>query len=267
MIAMISLYDPIALFYDLSHDRLTADIPFLLDQAAQTGDPILELGCGSGRLLSPLARAGHRVIGIDNSAEMLARAEGRFVAEAQSVQERVRLLQADMTTFSLPDLNEPFGLAIFGYNTFMHLDESAAGRTMRRLRPLLRDGGRVIIDQDNPLTLASAADDPDFSLEEAFVDVTNKATVRQYTAYETVPGEQAVTVTWIYETTKPGEERPRIHKSRLRYHYLYPHQIELLLNLVGLKLLAIYGNYDGSPYDEESERMLVVGAAPATSRP
>ena len=42
-------------YYDLTHDRLTADVPFLLAQAAEAGGPVLEIGCGSGRLLVPLA--------------------------------------------------------------------------------------------------------------------------------------------------------------------------------------------------------------------
>jgi len=42
-----------------------------------TGGPVLEIGCGSGRLLAPLARAGYEVTGVDQSPEMLARAEAR----------------------------------------------------------------------------------------------------------------------------------------------------------------------------------------------
>jgi SAM-dependent methyltransferase len=264
---MISVYDSIARYYDLSHDHLTADISFLLAQAEKAGDPILEMGCGSGRLLVPLARAGYRIAGIDHSIEMLARAEMRLAAEAPSVRERIRLINADMTTFTLPDEVGEFGLVFFGYNTFMHLDETAAGRAMRRLRPLLRDGGLVLLDLDNPLTLASAADDPDFALEETLADQATGEVIRQYTAYEAVPGEQAVAVTWIYEIASSGEDPPRRTKSRLHYHYLYPHQIELLLNLVGLRLQGLYGNYDGSPYEEESERMLVVASTTTASIP
>ena len=74
-------YDAIARYYDLSHQSLVEDIPFLLRVAAETGGPALELGCGSGRLLVPLARAGYAVTGVDNSPEMLARAELRLAGE------------------------------------------------------------------------------------------------------------------------------------------------------------------------------------------
>ncbi|MFO7664862.1 MAG: class I SAM-dependent methyltransferase [Chloroflexota bacterium] len=264
---MTTGYDHIARYYDLSHDHLTADIPFLLAQAEKTDDPFLELGCGSGRLLVPLARAGYRVTGVDNSTEMLARAEMRLASEAPTVRDRVELVMADMTTLTSLDEAGPFGLAFFGYNTFMHLDETAAARAIQRIRPLLRDGGLVLLDLDNPLTLASAADEPDFVLEEVLEDKTTGEIISQYTAYETVPGEQAVTVTWIYEIVASGQDLSRRFKLRQNYHYLYPHQIELLLNLVGFRLQGLYGDYDGSPYDEESDRMLVVASTVTTSNP
>ena len=142
-------YDAIARFYDLSHKTLVDDIPFLLRQAAETGGPALELGCGSGRLLVPLARAGIAVTGVDNSPEMLARAAVRLAGEPAEVRGRVRLVEGDVRSLALPGA-EPFALAYFGYNTFLHLDETAAAATLRRLRPLLRPGARLLIDVDHP---------------------------------------------------------------------------------------------------------------------
>ncbi len=56
------------LFYHAQHQNYLEDLPFWLGLAATQGSPILELGCGSGRVLLPLALAGHRVLGIDNDA-------------------------------------------------------------------------------------------------------------------------------------------------------------------------------------------------------
>lgn len=252
------MYDRIARFYDLSHDRLTADIQFLRDLASASGDPILELGCGSGRLLLPLARSGFAITGVDNSAEMLARASVRLANEPPEIRDRVRLIPADMATLRLSADGGRFGLAFFGYNTFMHLDETQAGRVMRQLKPLLPPGSFFYIDVDNPLALAAAGDDPDFSLEEELYDPRTGETVRQYTAYETVPGHQAVDVTWVYEVATTGNNPI---KSRFRYHYLYPHQIDLMLGLVGLRLQALYGDYNRTPFHEDSDRLLVVAVA------
>lgn len=251
-------YDHIARYYDLTHDRLTADVPFMLAQAAETGGPALEIGCGSGRLLVPLARAGITVTGLDRSAEMLARAEARLAALPAEARGRVRLVRGDARTVNLPPA-ETFGLIFFGYNTFMHLDEAAAGATLKRLRPLLSPGGRLVIDVANPLLLSQSADDPDFVLEDTLVDAAHGETVRHYTAYESIPGEQVVDVTWIYEPEKSerSDEAERV-RARLRYYYLYPHQYDLLLTLTGFHLSAIYGDYDRSPFGEESERLLLV---------
>jgi SAM-dependent methyltransferase len=248
------MYDHIARFYDLSHDRLTHDIPFLLALANQTGGPVLEPGCGSGRLLVPLARAGYAVTGVDNSREMLARAERRLAGETADVRGRARLLDADLKRLAWTGV-EPFGLIIFGFNTFMHLDEAGAGAALQRLRPVLRPGGLLVIDVENPMALAAAADDPDFELEDTLRDERLGETIRQYTAYEGVPGEQAVDVNWVYETV--GRESSPA-KFRQRLHYLYPHQYDLLLTLTAFRLTAIFGDYDRRPFDEESERLLLL---------
>ena len=250
-------YDAIARFYDLSHKTLVDDIPFLLRQAAETGGPALELGCGSGRLLVPLARAGIAVTGVDNSPEMLARAAVRLAGEPAEVRGRVRLVEGDMRSLTLPGA-EPFALAYFGYNTFLHLDETAAAATLRRLRPLLRPGARLLIDVDHPLALSAAGDDPDFALEDELRDPALGETIRQFTAYESVPGEQAVDVTWVYETSRRDDDATRV---TLRYHYFYPHQYDLLFGLTGFRLLGLLGDYDDTRFDEDSERLIVVGEA------
>ena len=253
------MYDHIARYYDLSHDDLIDDIPFLLSQAAETGGPVLEVGCGSGRLLVPLARAGHDVIGIDASPEMLARAEVRLSAQPTEVRERVRFIRADVKALDLSPQNG-FGLVLFGNNTFMHLDEAGAGASLKRLRPLLLPGGRLLNDVLNPIILAAAADDPDFVLEDTLVDARAGETIRQYTAYESVPGEQAVDVSWVYEPERgdSAENEGAPTKARLRYHYLYPHQYDLLLGLTGLRLAALLGDYDGSPFGEDSDRLILI---------
>ena len=118
----------------------------------------------------------------------------------------------------------------------MHLDETAAAAALRQLRPLLRPGARLLIDVDHPLALSAAGNEPDFELEEELRDEAMGETIRQYAAYESVPGEQAVDVTWVYET---GQENAEARTQvTMRYHYLYPHQYDLLLSLTGFRLLG-----------------------------
>jgi hypothetical protein len=64
-------------------------------------------------------------------------------------------------------------------------------------------------------------------------------------------------VTWVYESDDAAARA----KVRMRYHYLYPHQFDLLLGLSGFRLLALQGDYDRGPFSEESERLILVAEA------
>ncbi|HEX5501234.1 MAG TPA: class I SAM-dependent methyltransferase, partial [Thermomicrobiales bacterium] len=70
-----------------------ADLPFYLELAAAQGGRVLELACGSGRVLVPLARAGHRVVGLDASPHMLALAREKLAAAGPEVAARATLVQ------------------------------------------------------------------------------------------------------------------------------------------------------------------------------
>ena len=69
-------YEPIAAYYDSEHDQFSDDVEWYVHLAEVAGPWVLELGCGSGRLMAPLAAAGNQVVGIDASAAMLERAGG-----------------------------------------------------------------------------------------------------------------------------------------------------------------------------------------------
>ena len=165
------MYDKIAHYYDLTHADLTEDVDYILkligETAASAGSAqavsILELGCGSGRLLLPLARAGHTVTGIDNATAMLARAQERLIAEPVTVQQRVTLLEADMTQFNIAA--NRFDWAILPYNTFMHLDPNQMSMALRKIAGSLAENGRLLIDLINPIAMASTPNDRLLTLE------------------------------------------------------------------------------------------------------
>jgi SAM-dependent methyltransferase len=259
------MYDQIAHYYDLTHADLTEDIDFILDLARQSNGPILELGCGSGRLLLPLARAGFTVTGVDNSMAMLARARAALQQEPLAVQNRVTLLQADMTQMELD--NGRFALTIIPYNTFMHLDSAQKTAALKRVRPLLRGNGRypdgrLFIDLINPFAIADTLDDQEFILENSFTDPQTGQIVQQLASNRLNEAIQCLQITWVYDVLpidKPipgGNPMPRT-MVQTDYHYLFPHQIDLLLQETGFRLTDLAGDYDGSVFDEESERLLI----------
>ena len=93
-------FDRVARFYDLETEGLNEDIPFYLEYA-QKGGTALELACGTGRVLIPLAEAGINAIGLDISGEMLKVAKAKSEALPEKVRDRVELLQGDMRHFDL----------------------------------------------------------------------------------------------------------------------------------------------------------------------
>ncbi len=251
------MYDQIARFYDLTHASLTADLPFILKLAAETKEPVLELGCGSGRLLLPLAKAGYSVTGLDLSAAMLARARAQLAQAPANVQARVTLHQADMTHFALPDA-PLFGLILIPYNTLLHLDAAQALAALRQARNYLGENGRLFIDLANPVDIASTPEDALLSLENVLTDPETGELIVHLASNRLDTAVQTLHITWIYDVSAPNGGPVQRTVATGAYHYRYPHQLELLLQEAGYKLLNLWGDYDQSPYDEDSNRLLVL---------
>src|SRR5829696_10327692 len=136
--------------YDLEHAGFTEDIDLYLRLAEVVGGPILELGCGTGRVLGPLAAAGNRVTGIDRSRPMLNRARSTMQADSNTDLRRVTLVEGSMTEAeSAP--GGPFGLVVFSLNGLMHLSDMAAQRAaLASARRALDPRGMLVIDVLNP---------------------------------------------------------------------------------------------------------------------
>jgi SAM-dependent methyltransferase len=132
--------------YDLI-ERYTGDVPFYLRQSrAAAGAPVLELGCGTGRVLLPLARAGIQVTGIDLSPAMLDICRAKLAAEAPETAARATLVEGDMRQFALPCR---FGLIICPLYTFIHLRTVADKLAMfQRVAEHLAPGGRLVLEAE-----------------------------------------------------------------------------------------------------------------------
>ena len=115
--------------YDLEHAGFTEDIDLYLRLAEVVGDPILELGCGTGRVLAPLAAAGNRITGVDRSRPMLDRARSALQVRdtAGDLLQRVTLVVGSMTEAERAP-GGPFGIVIFSLNGLMHVSAVAGQR-------------------------------------------------------------------------------------------------------------------------------------------
>jgi len=253
---MADFYERIAPYYDLLHANLQEDVGFVLTLAERAQGPILELGCGTGRLLLPLGRAGHTVTGVDVSEAMLRRARGRLAEAEDAVRRRVRLVREDVTSFELEQTG--YGLVLFSYNTFLHFDPSSAVAACRAAGRHLRPGGTLFIDVTNPLLMAHTPNDRFLTLERTLSDPETGDTVLVLASSRVDEAAQILHITWVYDAT-PGASGP-IHRTiaEAAYHYYFPHQMELILQESGFSLDAVYGAYNETPFDEESERLLLL---------
>src|SRR2546430_13134070 len=118
------IYDALAASI-ISGSSVEGDIDFYRRVARETGGPILEVGCGTGRVARALAADGHEVVGIDLSAPMLRLAEQRREALSADAAARLSFHLADMTTF---DLGRDFALIVAPARVFQFMLTSAAQR-------------------------------------------------------------------------------------------------------------------------------------------
>jgi len=241
-------FDPIARFYDLDDGRLSADIPLYLGFARKTGGPILDLGVGSARLALPLARAGYDVVGVDVSAEMLA--IGRERIEAAGLAPRIHLIQAD---FIAPPVDGDFALAYCGYNAFLHLVEGADQmRALQNWRALLRPGGLLVIDVENPQLEALVLLPEELTLEEKLSEPESGLEVRKYTAAWADLSDQVLYLRRVYETDQGRWQ------TSFRLRLLFQRELALLLTCAGFADVRFYGDYEFNPWHPDSSRLIAV---------
>jgi SAM-dependent methyltransferase len=249
------MYDQIAHYYDLIHANLVEDIPFVLKLAQQADGPVLEWGCGSGRLLLPLARAGCTVTGLDNSPAMLALAETKLAQETTAVQNRVALLEADMTRWQA---EKTYNLILIPYNTFMHLETKQALTTLKNARSALAAGGQLFIDLANPFAVANTPEDQLLSLENVLTDPKTGDLILHLAANRLETAGQTLHITWVYDRSPLGGGPVHRTVAQALYHYHYPHQMELRLQEAGFQHITFLGDYNYTPFQEQSPRLLII---------
>lgn len=257
-----TLYDSFALIYDLQHRTYLDDVPMYLqlarEHAAQSA--ILELGAGTGRVMIPLVEAGHRVVGVDESAQMLQLAEANLRQSPRAPAERWSLVQADARSLHL---DEKFNLAFIALNTFLHnatRDDQLA--TLASARRHLREGGVLIVDLPANDELVYQPDDGEFQFEASMIDPATQAQINKYVASRVFWATQEQELTYRIERRRNSdmsEMEEQLVSFRLRH--VFKHEMELLLLQSGFATPAWFGDYDLSPHAEGSTRMIAVAIA------
>ena len=255
---MTQLYqDKLAQLYDVAVPDWPGEIDFyrrLAHVMAPHERSVLDVACGTGRIAIKLAAAGVKVLGIDLSDEMLdiARAKSANLA-------CVRWTQADMRSFSL---GERFGLAIVpAYSFQLLLTESDQASCLTQISKHLSRGARLVLhlelhDPDWLSSLPSSRFTP-FELSGETIHPDTGELIRVSYAWSNDPITRSVGVIIRYETiANSNRVTHRTERDPLKMHCTSPRVLQRLLAQSGFETDAIYGDFNGSPFDENADEMI-----------
>jgi len=249
-------YADLATTYDLTPPYVDrTDLQFYLDYARQSRGPVLELGCGTGRVCIPIAAEGIDVVGLDLSPAMLAICRQKLAAQPDSTRRRVRLLRADMADFSL---RRRFGLIIVPFRAFQHLLETDQQLAcLRRVRQHLRPDGRFILDVFDPNYNRLTGPFPseqgtDFDV--TFGDGTRLIRRSRILGHE--KARQLQHVEFEFELHQPARS---VHTSTAVFYMrcIFRPEAEHLLARAGLRVEHLFGDYRRMPYPPGNDLIFV----------
>ena len=250
-------YERAAPYYDLGMRDFDDDLALYLGFAQRCGGRLLELGCGSGRLLEPLAQAGHELVGLDLSPSMLRLARGRVQDQAS----RVALIQGTMCR---PPLNRAFGLIFVALDSFLHLADTAEQRgCLSAAGDLLEREGLLVLDLPGPAAPGWEDWSPGVRPLVAAWSLTlpDGRPLTKLGTFSADASMQTHHVTELYDCTALDGA---VYRSVVEYdlRFVFPAELELLLASTGLRLLDRYGDYDLGPFAAGSPRQIcVIGRA------
>ena len=255
---MEQLYEAQAAFPDYASLGLEGDVAFYLDEARRAGSPVLELGCGTGRVLIPLAEAGLTVTGLDRAPAMLALARQRVSQLDAATQRRIELVKGDMRHFSL---DRRFKLIMIPCRTFQHLlTVEDQRRTLACIREHLTDDGRLAFDVFDPHLERIAARLGQGPTLQRLGEYRHPHTGRRVIIWQSSCYDlerQTVDERRIFEELDDeGRVLGRQHAT-LTLRFIYRFEMEHLLELSGYEIEALYGDLKRGPFCPGREQVWV----------
>ncbi|MEV0795412.1 class I SAM-dependent methyltransferase [Kribbella sp. NPDC050459] len=228
-----------ARLYDLMFPGGGPAVDFYRAAVARHGGRVLELGCGTGDKLIPIASDGHQCVGLDFSPDMLAEAR-RKASDRGAV---VEWVQGDMRSF---DLGRTFDFVFITANSLLHLQEAEdLTSCFRSVRRHLAPGARFVFDVFNPsVRLLAEADGVRRTRESlSFVD-PDRGQVRVDVAETYDAAAQVTRGTWYLST----DFEPDFAVAPLEIRSIFPQELPLLVANGGLRLIDRFGDWSGSPF-------------------
>jgi SAM-dependent methyltransferase len=239
-----------ARYFDAQYRTFKQDIPLWLHLAAENSGPIIELGCGTGRVVQALIQAKHHVIGLDIDRHMLARAQNNIFHFSQ---QNSCLVQADIQTFAFAT---SFNLAIASMNTLSTFDGSGLVASFANISGQLAPGGVLAFEISNPAVDPFKGTAPDEPLT-AFVEPESGNPCQVYAQRVEGSTQDQVEILWHYDELYADGSTQR-YTLRRKYFLRSQEKVREFLDRANYTVVETYGDYDRSPLEEDSETMIIV---------
>ena len=249
-------WDDYARFYDWENAQTMGrrDVAFWQRLAGRIGGPVLELGCGTGRVALPVARAGARVVGIDRSASMLGRARKRL--RRSKLAGSLHLVRGDIRFLPFPSAG--FSLVAAPYGILQSLlDDATLDATIEAVHRVLRAGGTFGIDLVSDLTSW-----PEYR---GRVKLRGRAGRSEtwITLVESVHQDRARGLTTFdQEFIERRGPVSRSHPFSLAFRTVSVEDMTARLERCGFRVSAVLGDYQGGAWDRRADVWLILATRP-----
>lgn len=249
-----------ACFYDYYSTGLEGDVEFYAEEAEKAGSPVLELACGTGRILIPVAEKNIKITGLDLSPSMMCVAKKKISKLSPEIQKNITLIEGDMRNFSI---DEKYNLIMIPYRAFLHLltveDQKQCLNTVYRH---LSEKGLLIFNMFDPLlNVISSHFEPLGSSVKKVSEFTrengNKVIVSDTRQYD--QEKQILEQYFIFEElNKEGRVIDKIY-TPLILRYVFRYEMEHLLELCGYRVISLYGDFKRGSFKYGCEQIWVAG--------
>lgn len=247
-------YRSIVSFYDLEHDPFEDDLVPIVEVARQFEAPVLELGCGSGRVMQALIERDLRVTGVDRSEPMLDAALARLSALPGGTLGSI--VNDDMRTLANV-ADGTFGVVAYTLNALMHIsDPDDQISSLKSARACLVKDGVVYIDvmHAHPAQLTHLGSSV---ILEGSWPIGQGRTVDKWSHRRIHAAEQIIETDIWYDVIAPDGALKR-HRTSFDHRYVHANELRVMLMLCGYTDIVMYGSYDFDAFESESERLIIM---------
>jgi SAM-dependent methyltransferase len=252
--------------YDVRTERIASggvldgDVDFYLGLAKTTPGPVLEMGCGTGRVAWALAHAGHAVLGVDRSAPMLAVAQAKRSGASSQACALARFEQGNMT-----DLRRDgqFGLVMAPFRAFQSLlTPEDQRRCLQGVRGLLAPEGRLALNLFDPRVELLGPDESGNIGMRSTVEhpVTHNVVTAEAIERRSDPLRQVFGEIWRFRELDASHVL-REELEELQMRWTLRQELRWLLELCGFAVESDHGDYRGGPPRYGGEIVVVARTA------